>query len=80
VFCGEVGGGGAGVQAQLVVDGVKVPVHGVRAYEEFSGYVGVGQAAGDEFEDLCFSDAEAGGKGCGRQGGIVPLMLCCSIF
>ena len=56
---GEACGCGAGAHAQLAVDGVEVTVDGVGADEEFTGYLGVGEAAGDAIQDLGLSGAQA---------------------
>lgn len=49
---GEAGGGGAGGDAQLAVDGLEVGIHRVAADEEARGDLGVRQPLGDQ-PQLC---------------------------
>jgi hypothetical protein len=48
VLRGEAGRGDPGGHPHLVVDGGEVALHGVRAYDQLVGYLGVGEASRDE--------------------------------
>src|SRR3712207_666442 len=56
---GEAGGFRAGGGAYFAVDRAEMGIYGPRAYEEFTGYLGVGHALRDEPENLHFPVAQA---------------------
>src|ERR671917_2957957 len=61
VFGGEARGGNARAYAELAVDRVEVPVDGVGAYEELSGYLAVGPPVRHQPQHLDLARAQSGG-------------------